>query len=481
MSTIDNDTFGKLVTGTDDNDSIANNHLKVTISAGAGDDTINNYRHSWEIDGVYAYGRGGDSVSIDGGNGNDSITSWQTNYVTLSGGNGDDTIENYSSIAKVYGGAGNDLINGNGGAHVTIEAGAGNDTISLGSDATNTQINYTSGDGNDLIVGFNETSTLRIGDGKGTYSTVASGEDIIATVGRGKITLVGAVDLDEIHIDGAQVLTVTDEDSASLTAPADFKFVNAASRTTALQITGNKFANSILGGAANDTIWGGYGADTIMSNAGNDKLFGEAGNDVLSGGDGADTLDGGTGNDTLFGGVGNDSLSGGNGDDTLSGGAGNDILLGGAGNDTLNGGAGNDNLSGGSGNDLLQGGDGADTLTGYTGNDTLQGGAGNDKLYGNAGTNTLWGGYGNDTLWGGTGADTFIYNPGEGKDVIRGFDNTDMLQITGDWTATYYGGSGRVVFKVDSTYSAIILENSTAATYNINGETYHISGNTLAK
>ncbi len=355
MSTIDNDTFGKLVTGTDDNDSIANNHSKVTISAGAGDDTINNYRHSWEIDGVYAYGRGGDSVSIDGGNGNDSITSWQTNYVTLSGGNGDDTIDNYSSVAKVYGGAGNDLINGNAGAHVTIEAGAGNDIISLGSDATNTQINYTSGDGNDSIVGFNETSTLRIGDGKGTYSTVASGEDIIATVGRGKITLVGAVDLDEIHIDGAQVLTVTDEDSASLTAPADFKFVNAASRTTALQITGNKFANSILGGAANDTIWGGYGADTIMSNAGN------------------------------------------------------------------------------------------------------------------------------DTLWGGTGADIFIYNPGEGKDVIRGFDNTDMLQITGDWTATYYGGSGRVVFKVDSTYSAIILENSTAATYNINGETYHISGNTLAK
>ena len=387
MSTINNTTYARFIKGTDYADSISNNNKKVTISAGTGDDYVWNEGGAASINGgtgndkINNYGgrnviiNGGDDTIvnwsitfaynvttatgrhtyIDGGNGNDSITSWGTNYVTLSGGNGDDTIENYSSVSKVYGGAGNDLINGNAGAHVTIEAGAGNDIISLGSDATNTQINYTSGDGNDSIVGFNETSTLRIGDGKGTYSTVASGEDIIATVGRGKITLVGAVDLDEIHIDGAQVLTVTDEDSASLTAPADFKFVNAASRTTALQITGNKFANSILGGAANDTIWGGYGADTIMSNAGN------------------------------------------------------------------------------------------------------------------------------DTLWGGTGADIFIYNPGEGKDVIRGFDNTDMLQITGDWTATYYGGSGRVVFKVDSTYSAIILENSTAATYNINGETYHISGNTLAK
>lgn len=74
MSTIDNDTFGKLVTGTDDNDSIKNNHLKVTISAGAGDDTINNTRHSWATDGVYDYGRGGDSVSIDGGAGNDSLS-----------------------------------------------------------------------------------------------------------------------------------------------------------------------------------------------------------------------------------------------------------------------------------------------------------------------------------------------------------------------------------------------------------------------
>ena len=65
--------------------------------------------------------------------------------------------------------------------------------------------------------------------------------------------------------------------------------------------------------------------------------------------------------------------------------------------------------------------------------------------------------------------------------MIFGFGDNDLLQITGDWTASYYSGSGRVGFKVGNTYSAIILDSPTATTFNINGEAYQVSGNTLAK
>ena len=144
---------------------------------------------------------------------------------------------------------------------MTITGGAGNDNISLGSDASNNLIQYKSGDGNDKIYGFNATSTLQIGGGTGTYSTVESGDNIIVTVGKGKITIVGGADLDELNIDGAKVLTVTNSTKSPVTAEADVKFINAAKRTKAVNITGNRLANSIVGGSKNDTIYGDYGAD----------------------------------------------------------------------------------------------------------------------------------------------------------------------------------------------------------------------------
>ncbi len=72
----------------------------------------------------------------------------------------------------------------------------------------------------------------------------------------------------------------------------------------------------------------------------------------------------------------------------------------------------NNSIVGGSGNDSLYGGDGKDTLNG---------GSGADKLYGGAGKDTLVGGKGSDTLTGGAGADVFVYNVGDGKDVIADF------------------------------------------------------------
>ena len=84
-------------------------------------------------------------------------------------------------------------------------------------------------------------------------------------------------------------------------------------------------------------------------------------------------------------------------------------------------------------------------------------------------------------MYGGDGEDTFIYNSGEGKDVIYGFENDDMLQIKGDFSTSYNSSKKEIYFKVGSTSNAIALKNFTATSFNINGETYHVSDKTLTK
>jgi len=484
MSDIRNETYGRFVSGSTDDDYIFNNQTNVTIDAGNGDDVVDNngkvhYTSNYIVD-YYRFsdntsingGAGNDSiqnysdnstliggagddtivnkdsgsaynmtrylgrkVSIDGGSGNDLIENggtnvtinsgegndfiingWYGNYSTTNAGSGKDTIENNCGKVTINSGTGNDSINnkatsviinagtGNDTIKVelssnTINGGAGNDRISLGSDATNNLVQYKSGDGNDKIYGFNETSTLQIGGGKGTYSTIESGDDIIVTVGKGKITIVGGMDLDELKIDGAQLLNVTNAIESPVTLDAEIKFANASKRTAAVDITGNKLANSIVGGKGNDSLFGGYGADT---------------------------------------------LSGGNGDDILDGGRGNDSLSGGSGNDYING-------------------------------DT-----GNDKLYGGKGNDILIGGKGNDSLWGNAGADKFIYESGDGKDIIFGFDNKDTLTLNGlDFTSSYSKSKGTITFKVDG--GSITLKDFTATTFHINDDIYKISGSKFQK
>ena len=75
---------------------------------------------------------------------------------------------------------------------------------------------------------------------------------------------------------------------------------------------------------------------------------------------------------------------------------------------------------------------------------TLVGGTNSEKIIASNGNSTLWGGTGgNDTLTGGNGDDEFFYAFGNGKDIINGATendiinifNTDLSQIT-DFEAT---------------------------------------------
>ena len=138
-------------------------------------------------------------------------------------------------------------------------------------------------------------------------------------------------------------------------------------------------------------------------------------------------------------------------------------------------------INGGNGNDTIKIFGSANIVTGGADNDYLDGSARNDKLYGGKGNDTLIGGKGNDSLWGESGADTFIYSSGDGKDVIFGFDKTDLLEITGDFSASYNRSKKEAYFKVGSTANAITLKDFSATSFNVNGDTYKISGSKLVK
>lgn len=220
MAEIHTSNSNTLVSGTSSNDSIRSYKGDyVTISGGNGDDIVANYKC--------------DYVSIDGGKGSDYIYDHYCDYMTILGGLGKDTISNYISRSiKIYGEEGNDSLSSSGGYNITISGGKGNDYISsneesmvsLSGDAgndsiytrkvvsstinggkgndfiglvfyneesENINIEYASGDGNDTIYGFNSTDILHIT--KGSYKVKTSGNDVIVTVGKGKIILEDAV------------------------------------------------------------------------------------------------------------------------------------------------------------------------------------------------------------------------------------------------------------------------------------------------
>ena len=79
-------------------------------------------------------------------------------------------------------------------------------------------------------------------------------------------------------------------------------------------------------------------------------------------------------------------------------------------------------------NIIFTGTDGEDLVYGlYDSDDILIGLAGNDTLSGQSGNNILNGGMGNDTLYGGEGNDIYIYNLGDGSDIIMEYGGVDQI------------------------------------------------------
>lgn len=341
------------------NDSIGNEEASyVSISAGLGNDYIlNDHAYYPTIEG----GNGNDQIIIqrghhtyiDGGAGNDTIlgqiveNDWAMGgYANIIGGSGDDYIDPvFSDSASIFGGDGNDTIT-NEGNNATLNGGVGDDVISLrGSSISGSVIEYSVGDGNDFIFGFNETVTLSLASGT-RYSTVENGDNVIVSVGENNITISGAKNLSSLNIINYE--------------------------TPALDITGN----------VNDTLISGTsGADKIINNASNVTINGLGGNDSITNNGEYGIIDGGAGQDSINNNAANVTINGAEGDDniynsasnvSISGSYGNDTIANSGSNVTINSGSGFDSISISGDNVLIEYPGGRDTITGFNSTSTLQ-------------------------------------------------------------------------------------------------------------
>lgn len=446
------------------------------------------------------------SVTVEGGLGNDSLDCGGADYGDLSGGAGNDTL---SGIESGGDGFGFFYAHGGDGADVLIAGArgwdmwgdAGNDTITGGQENDDMQ----GGSGNDVITAVANvewfTGDQLFGD-SGNDTLIGSTDDEWFHGGSGNDSMVGGVGDDHFYLeasgeadtvvggDGKNDLDVSWSDATQdivwVNNPGTAQLVNGATISGIHAITGELgTGNDMLANSDGAYLWvdSGAGNDTLVGTANNDDLKGNTGNDSLRGANGNDTLDGSSNDDRLQGGSGNDSLFAGEGSDWVQGGAGDDSVYGQAwpdfgtetGADTFDGGAGIDRLVvdwseltgdvrvklgdgklaayqdkfGGFERFDLHFGAGNDTVTGGA-DDSIDGGAGNDLLrYGGV----IAGNEGNDTLVGDDGADR-LYDSSGNNSMVGGAGN-DTLEA-GSGTSTMSGGAGGDRFLVGGGPHAVL-------------------------
>ena len=178
------------------------------------------------------------------------------------GGEGNDTITGNAGANTLVGNGGNDTITGRGG-NDNIDSGDGNDTI-----------NYTVGDGVDIVDGGADTDTFAV---SGT-----AGSDTI-----------------HVALNGSGVITSIEGMSPTNVESYAVNGARQTARGDTLDYTGTTSAVTVnLGTGVFPGFTSGTGIENVTGGSGNDSLTGDSGDNVLTGGLGVDTLDGGTGLDT---------------------------------------------------------------------------------------------------------------------------------------------------------------------------------------
>ena len=396
-----------------------------------------------------------DSVSVTGGNGNQTLT------LDLRGGSFEPGQEFEVGVAEIefYINLGNDnagtigdkleVLGATGSFLAPCDDIFGGVDYRFGADGVNLNgdpdmdlsvANDSAGDSVELYsaVGNNGFDTISGQGGADTGAVLAtplfaSGQacDDTLTGGTGADTLQGGEGNDTIAGAGSSNDTINFSDFVPDDPPGDAP----PEPGVAVNLSNTAPQNTFQGTDTVTDIENIIGANSV----GGDALTGNALNNYISGGVGNDSINGGAGNDILEGGLGADSITPGPGSDTVNGGIigspGTDTSLsdtvsyadaagagvtvdlaittpqaigadqgtdtiaeienatGSAQNDTLRGNQHNNSLSGGAANDTLEGRDGNDSLSGGDGNDTLQGGAGNDAFTPGPGNDVLTGGF----------------------------------------------------------------------------------------
>ena len=393
--------------------------------------------------------------------------SLKENGFTFQQTDGHDDVTGTKYDDTIYGGAGNDTLKGENGNDILI-GGKGNDVLN-GGYGNDTYI-WNLGDGLDTIEDYQGSSTdgrmdsVSFGQGISFEDLTfeCSGSDLIIYV-KGDRTQ-GVILRNQFNSDYYRIeyLELADGTVKNLTEMG-FTFQQTDRHDN---VTGTQYDDIIYGNGGNDTLNAGNGNDILVGGKGDDSLDGGYGNDtyVWNLGDGFDTIsdyqssstegledkikfgEGITFEDLSFENSGNNLIIYVNGDKTqglqlnnyfygsnytieiLEFADGSTVNLTQIGL-TFQQQDNSETITGTAYDDVIYANDGNDTVNAGSGNDTIYGGNGNDTLNGQGDNDTLVGGKGNDSLDGGSGDDTYIYNLGDGYDIISDSSGNDKIKF----------------------------------------------------
>jgi Ca2+-binding RTX toxin-like protein len=384
-----------------------------TLTGGDGDDQMfgeaGNDRMIWnpgDDSDLMEGGDGVDTAEVNGGNGAEDFTvtangtrvrfdrvspapfsidigTTENLVVNMNGGN--DTFSatgNLSPLIQITvdGGAGDDTILGSNGADQLfggdgndfIDGQQGNDFVRLG--AGDDTFQWDPGDGSDVVEGEAGADTMLFnGSAIGEVMDLsANGERVRLSRNIGNVVMdVNEVERIDLNVgSGADVINVGDLSGTDVTQ-LNINLAGAVGGTggdtqaDTVIVAGTNYADVI------DVVGGGTSVAVVGLPAAINITNSEGANDAL-------VINAGAGNDsinasTLVADVTRLTIDGGAGDDTIVGSRGADVLVGGEGNDFIDGRQGNDVARLGAGDDtfLWNLGDGSDIVEGDAGTDTM--------------------------------------------------------------------------------------------------------------
>ncbi|MCG8066906.1 MAG: hypothetical protein JAY84_03520, partial [Candidatus Thiodiazotropha taylori] len=280
------------------------------------------------------------------GGGNDAITGSNEADV-LEGYAGDDQLRGSAGDDTLLGGDGNDRLYGDEG-NDRLESGNGYDLVH-GGQGDDHLIGGTQ-QGFDELHGEEGNDTIECGLG---LCTGGVGDDTyIHTAGQGRIVISNA-DTDGTGFDQLRLQGISSADVSILrrSTVSGFSGIHQDVLELRYQIDG-VYEHIIISGYFEQDGNGGQTIDQIVFDDGTSWDFDYVNNSVRQATDDYDELFASVEGDTLNGLAGDDNLYGNDGDDQLYGDAGDDFMEGGDGDDLLHGGSGNDRMGGGLGSDL---------------------------------------------------------------------------------------------------------------------------------
>jgi Ca2+-binding RTX toxin-like protein len=368
------------------------------------------------------------------------------------------TLENFETI---WGSSYDDSLTGNSQDNA-IEGNDGNDSLSGAAGA-------------DLLLGGNNDDTLDGGAGDDTLNGGAGNDTYIFASGFDTDVLSDTSGIDTVDFSAF---------SGDVTFDAFASSVTVGSDSASWNISNTRFEN-IFTGSGNDYIHTADEDNWIKSGAGDDSVEAATGNDTIEGGTGNDTLNGSGGNDLYVfqSGFGADSLADSGGVDTLDFTSFSSAVTFNA--NTASVSVGTDSASWNIVYNRFENifsGSGDDTMTTSDEANHILSGAGNDSVNADYGNDTLEGGTGNDTLRGSVGDDVYVFNKGDGQDLVIDYDttsgNSDALQfgssVSQSAIAVFLNGSGDLqIGYTDSAGDLITIDNFGTADYAL--ETFTLS------